>query len=359
MAVTMGTAGAAAASSPAQLYISPQLAAYRNQIRRQRRRRYLGIAAVAISAMWLAMALLTYFNLAPGGTIGVGLAVSALVIVAALLYEASRKPGMGETARTLDALLDDRQRMVTAVELIGAEAGASPVAQAQLETTAEMLRGADPRTMYPARVPWPQLAIAGGLLFLALGVFIMKGASDDYNLVTGGLPPSRDAAGVVATPTPESELPGSGQQAQPEPEGESPSSNPQPSTGQEGTPDPNSLTPMTPEEAARQAAQAREKQAALQRLAQALDEQSSTQGAADSIRRGEYGGASEQLTELGEQNDQLSDTAKHGLAESIHLEEGSGISRGNRFTARGLARLLHLFEPHAALLRSGATWEVG
>ena len=44
---------------------------------------------------------------------------------------------------------------------------------------------------------------------------------------------------------------------------------------------------------------------------------------------------------------------KHGLAESIHLEEGSGISRGNRFTARGLAQLLHLFEPHASLLRRG------
>ena len=45
--------------------------------------------------------------------------------------------------------------------------------------------------------------------------------------------------------------------------------------------------------------------------------------------------------------------AKHGLAEAIHLEEGSGISRGNRFTARGLAKVLHLFEPHATLLRSG------
>jgi serine-type D-Ala-D-Ala carboxypeptidase/endopeptidase (penicillin-binding protein 4) len=42
---------------------------------------------------------------------------------------------------------------------------------------------------------------------------------------------------------------------------------------------------------------------------------------------------------------------RHGLAESIHLEEGSGISRGNRFTARGLAQLLRLFEPHATLLR--------
>ena len=45
--------------------------------------------------------------------------------------------------------------------------------------------------------------------------------------------------------------------------------------------------------------------------------------------------------------------AANGLAESIHLVEGSGISRDNRFNARGLAKLLHLFEPHATLLRSG------
>jgi D-alanyl-D-alanine carboxypeptidase/D-alanyl-D-alanine-endopeptidase (penicillin-binding protein 4) len=45
--------------------------------------------------------------------------------------------------------------------------------------------------------------------------------------------------------------------------------------------------------------------------------------------------------------------AKRGLAGSIQLEEGSGISRGNRFTARGLVEVLHRFEPHAALLRKG------
>ena len=45
--------------------------------------------------------------------------------------------------------------------------------------------------------------------------------------------------------------------------------------------------------------------------------------------------------------------AANGLADAIHLEEGSGISRGNRFTASGLAEVLHLFEPHATLLRSG------
>src|SRR3954451_1450387 len=43
--------------------------------------------------------------------------------------------------------------------------------------------------------------------------------------------------------------------------------------------------------------------------------------------------------------------AAHGLADAIHLEEGSGISRDNRFTARGLAKVLELIAPHAGLLR--------
>jgi serine-type D-Ala-D-Ala carboxypeptidase/endopeptidase (penicillin-binding protein 4) len=42
--------------------------------------------------------------------------------------------------------------------------------------------------------------------------------------------------------------------------------------------------------------------------------------------------------------------AAHDLAGAIHLEEGSGISRDNRFTARGLAKVLELFAPHADLL---------
>jgi D-alanyl-D-alanine carboxypeptidase/D-alanyl-D-alanine-endopeptidase (penicillin-binding protein 4) len=45
--------------------------------------------------------------------------------------------------------------------------------------------------------------------------------------------------------------------------------------------------------------------------------------------------------------------AANGLAEDIHLEEGSGISRGTSFTARGLAKVLHLFEPDAGLLKGG------
>jgi D-alanyl-D-alanine carboxypeptidase/D-alanyl-D-alanine-endopeptidase (penicillin-binding protein 4) len=43
--------------------------------------------------------------------------------------------------------------------------------------------------------------------------------------------------------------------------------------------------------------------------------------------------------------------AANGLAGAIQLEEGSGISRNNRFTARGLAKVLELFAPNAGLLR--------
>ncbi len=53
--------------------------------------------------------------------------------------------------------------------------------------------------------------------------------------------------------------------------------------------------------------------------------------------------------------------AAHGLADAIHLEEGSGISRGNRFTARGLAQLLHHFAPYADLLpgHNGTLYKTG
>jgi D-alanyl-D-alanine carboxypeptidase/D-alanyl-D-alanine-endopeptidase (penicillin-binding protein 4) len=54
--------------------------------------------------------------------------------------------------------------------------------------------------------------------------------------------------------------------------------------------------------------------------------------------------------------------ARHGLAESVYLVEGSGISRDNRFTARGLANVLTLFAPDADLMRktkSGSRYKTG
>jgi serine-type D-Ala-D-Ala carboxypeptidase/endopeptidase (penicillin-binding protein 4) len=57
-------------------------------------------------------------------------------------------------------------------------------------------------------------------------------------------------------------------------------------------------------------------------------------------------------------NEELS---ANNLAGAIHMEEGSGISRNNHFTARGLAKVLTLFAPHAGLLRKekGASFKTG
>lgn len=53
--------------------------------------------------------------------------------------------------------------------------------------------------------------------------------------------------------------------------------------------------------------------------------------------------------------------AAKGLASAIRIEEGSGISRNNRFTARGLARVLEFFAPHSGLFRGrdGGTHKTG
>ena len=53
--------------------------------------------------------------------------------------------------------------------------------------------------------------------------------------------------------------------------------------------------------------------------------------------------------------------AAHDLAGAIQLEEGSGISRGNRFTARGLAKVLNLFTPYTNLLdgKKDAAYKTG
>lgn len=51
-----------------------------------------------------------------------------------------------------------------------------------------------------------------------------------------------------------------------------------------------------------------------------------------------------------------------GLSDAITLVEGSGISRENKFTAAGLAKILHEFAPHAELMKKtkrGSRYKTG
>ena len=253
-----------------------------------------------------------------------------------------RKPTEAETARMLDGLLDDRQRVITSVELLNGStptngetpsfAGSdSPIVGAQLATTARMLDSVEPRVLYPTKMPVGPMLIASALVVLALGVWLLRGVGDDPALAAGGLPPSTDTTQAVATATALAGLPDS-PQSQPQQDPQSaPASTAQAnsgsgtgasgdqaqpggsgSTGSSGT-----TSQLSPQQAQQQANSSRNAEKSLQRLAQALDGQGVTQGVADDIRKGDYSGAGDALSDLGANNDQLSQDAKDSLAQNL------------------------------------------
>jgi hypothetical protein len=183
-----------------QSQIASALRIYRGRIRRQRRKQYLAYAALALGALWVAAALLTYLDLAPAGVGPLLLGLSVLVPAGALALEALRRPSLPQTAELVDRALDDKQRMVTALELTG-HPQTRPLAQAQLASTAALLGRADPRAVYPARTPWAYFVLGAGLLLIALSLFVFKGVGDVFALQPGSLPDDQQAAAALASPT--------------------------------------------------------------------------------------------------------------------------------------------------------------
>ena len=104
---------------PLATSLAPRLAEYRVLFRKDRRRRYLGLAVVLVGIMWLGLAALAYFDVTSPIALPLGILLTILIPGMALLYEALRQPTSADTARTLDGLLDNRQRVLTSVELLG------------------------------------------------------------------------------------------------------------------------------------------------------------------------------------------------------------------------------------------------
>lgn len=293
-------------SSPTQGDVQTLLTAYHQRLRRSRRSRVGAGVAVAVGLWWLLLAAAHYFDWLPVVLLP-GVVGTAVLVGVAVWLDLRRRPALADTARLLDARLDDRQRLTTAVELLVADPeAAGPLAGAQLTSSAALLGRADPGAIVPVRAPWPALVISAGLLLLALGLFVLK-LGPPAAWLPGALP--SDAQGLAALPTPTADpgLPGSDQAP---PGG-------QPSAG-DGGQDQQQLGPGTDPVTAAQQAASREAQAALDRLAAALGEQSVTQAAADSLRQGQYDQAANQITDVGKQSDQLSDAAKQGLAAALN-----------------------------------------
>ena len=322
--------------------LSARLLEYSTLQTSRRRRLYLGAAAVLASLVWLVLALLYYFNKEVPNALLWGFAATIALPIIALLIVRLRKPTEAETARMLDSLLDDRQRVMTSVELLngstptGGEtpsfaAPDSPIVGAQLATTARMLDSVEPRVLYPTKMPVGPILIASALVVLALGVWLLRGVGDDPALAAGGLPPSTDTTQAVATATALAGLPDSPQSPPQQDPQSAPASTAQAdsgsgtgasgdqaqpggsgSTGSNGT-----TSQLSPQQAQQQADSSRNAEKSLQRLAQALDGQGVTQGVADDIRKGDYSGAGDALSDLGANNDQLSQDAKDSLAQNL------------------------------------------
>jgi len=270
-------------------------------VRRDLRARYLGISAALVGAVWCLAALASYLDIAlPAGTWIVCLALTIAIPVIAFALATLRSPSIRRAAVMLDERLDNKQRLVTAMELVDA-GPLPPVSQAQVATSARMLASADPDIVYPMRSSVAHYSLGAGLLSVALGLFFLKAVGGNFTPVTAGNQPVGSSTSVAMTsPTPQSGLPNSNaQQDQPTPAG---------GTVQLG---------VDPQDAARKAEESQKAQNALDRLKSALDEQSATQGAADSLRQGNYDDAANKLGDLGSQNDQLSDAAKQGISDAL------------------------------------------
>ncbi|HEX9987566.1 MAG TPA: hypothetical protein VGE45_03705 [Chloroflexia bacterium] len=300
--------------------ITTQLEVYRRRIRQTRRRRYLAMSALGMGALWVVAALLSYLDLAPAPLTSALLGISLLFPLAAFALETLLRPSLPQTAALLDSALDNKQRIVTSVELLSTQTQNSKlktqnfIEVAQLASTANLLARNDPRTLYPARTPWAHFALGAGLLLLALSLFVFKGIDDAFGTMQpGGTPGNDQSAAAISSPTAQSGLPDSENTPQPE---ATPQLEPG-SGGEEGSVAESDSGPLDPDEAARRVEGSRQIQEALGKLGEALNEQSVTQQAADSLKQGNYDDAAEQLEKLGQENDQLSEAAKEGLADSL------------------------------------------
>ncbi len=306
------------------------LVRYAGRIRLERRRRYLSLSFLALGAAWLVSALLFYTDLLDSRALPYALVLPLLLPIGALALERFRKPSAVETAIAIDLRFDNQQRVLTAMELMGAQEPRS-LDSAQLASTADLIVPLDARVVYPVRSPWPAYSLSGGLVLLAVGILLLKGAPAGFMPIESlGLPGDLSALSALVTPTAASGLPDSSKQ----PEA---TATAQPDIGQApGESSQESIAPSPEQQAASDDAQA-----GLDRLQKGLSEQSVTQGAADSLQQGDYGAANDQLAEVGQENDQLSESAKRGLADSLdRAADDSGATPDLQQAERSAAEAL-------------------
>lgn len=291
------------------------LKVYQLRIGRSRRGAFLGAAAILVGAAWIGAALSLLASLDERYVLGVALGATLALPALALLLEAITRPSLAETARILDARMDNQQRLVTALEL-GERSEPGPLDVTQVGTTAQYLAAADPRLVYPVRLNKSLLAIAVGFLCFALAIIVLKDAGSLVPFRAQALPETAQALASLPTPTLATGLPGSDITPSPTSYSQSQAAaNPSPTAGQSDQQTSSSQNRQG--DAQSQAADSQSAQSSLDKLGQSLDGQGAAQQAADNLRKGNYAQAAKDIADLGTQSDQLSKAAKEELANAL------------------------------------------
>lgn len=294
---------------------------------------------VLVGGVYCTAALLNFAAVPVPQTLWSALAI--FVSVLALLLTVQQRVSYSDAARVLDRRLGLNQVIGTAVELTGQNAD-SRLARLQTRRATESLRRLESRDAVKIGLPRRDLRVLAALSVLTLLFTYLA----TLHIAWPGTPPSEQlsldptAEMVADAPYEPTFYEGSGSEGMLDPEMFSSSLDAY-RLGLEG----QNLTDEEIQQRiaeiqaalAQRAEQLNRQRAALGELADALSDSSATSEAADSIRRGDYQRAAQQLSELGKQSSQLSQRARQDLARRLN-EAATRVAPNNPELAQRMRR---------------------
>jgi hypothetical protein len=243
-------------------------------------------------------------------------------LVTGLLWGLCRPPSLARAARTADARLGLEARLGTAVELLRQPAAGRFVGPQLTDASRVAVR---PGWPMPVTLAWRELGFA---LLLALAVLLLLRLEGVGRSLLTGLPsllaepapdgPDRTLASPAAAPAAGAE------RQQPDQSAQSTTAlraldelRRARAAGQLDSEQARRALERLESELGQQATEARRQREPLDRLGRALGQVSAGEAAAESLQRGDYQQAGEQLAELARESDQLSREARNQLAQSL------------------------------------------
>jgi hypothetical protein len=279
--------------------------------------------ALVVGCLWLAVELSGGPEVTRNGLLAVGGAFVLLGVV----FGALMRPTRRQVARMLDRSFGLQERMVTAVDNLGREVPKegerASVVYLQIADAANAtatLRGEKALRLYP---PTREVVLAVAAALVLAALFFLRGV--------GGTIPGLSAAAVPAfTPAAERLAAEQAEQAAQVPAEEVP----------------------TTEEVEELAQRSNQAQRDLQSLSRALADHAVTQPASEAIQRADYPTAADQLRDVAQTADKLSESAREGLAQDLE-QAAEQISPENQALADAARQAASGLEEGSAAAKEG------